>query len=435
MLMRMRQWPSMQRLKKLENSVQHMQKPHWADEQRHILHVRHIAKLLAIQYVDLFEDHGRVDWDLPLICAGATLHDAGWLLDTPEQPLRKKFVSAQERQQHAAHTYAGATLIDQMAKDHRLTDYERDTLRDICLYHHERYDGSGYPEGRKGDDIPLYAQFVSVAEVYDALTAYHAETPHTHEEAVALIKAGAYGGFNPRVIQCLEAAERDLLILLECADNERRIELLQGTYDIDRHSYWVAKRFCDASISAIGLLVLSPLMLLLCALIWIDDPKGSPIFKQVRVGRNKELFTMYKFRTMYVDAEARQAEMDKLNEKDGPVFKIANDPRVTRLGHFLRAYSLDELPQLVNILKGEMVLVGPRPPLPREVAQYTRYDDMRLSVTPGLTCIWQMQPHRDSISFEKWVDMDMAYIGTRSLWMDFKIICRTVIVVLSKSGS
>jgi len=176
-------------------------------------------------------------------------------------------------------------------------------------------------------------------------------------------------------------------------------------------------------------------LLLICLMIVIDDPKGGPFFKQTRVGRHKRLFKMYKFRTMYTDAEARKAELEKLNEKDGPVFKIANDPRITRVGKFLRKTSLDELPQLLNVIKGEMTLVGPRPPLPKEVENYTRYDEMRLSVTPGLTCVWQVQPQRDSIRFDQWVDMDLAYIGTRSQILDIKLLFRTVLAVLGKSGS
>ena len=144
---------------------------------------------------------------------------------------------------------------------------------------------------------------------------------------------------------------------------------------------------------------------------------------------------MYKFRTMYKDAEARRAELEKHNEKDGPVFKIANDPRITRVGRFLRKTSLDELPQLFNVLKGEMTLVGPRPPLPSEVAYYTSYEEMRLSVTPGLTCVWQVQPKRDEIRFADWVDMDLKYIGTRSIWLDLWLVFRTVLVVIRSSGS
>ena len=144
---------------------------------------------------------------------------------------------------------------------------------------------------------------------------------------------------------------------------------------------------------------------------------------------------MYKFRTMYVDAEARRKELEALNERDGPVFKIANDPRVTRFGHFLRKTSLDELPQLFNVLKGDMTLVGPRPPLPREVEQYSRYAEMRLSVTPGLTCIWQVQPKRDDICFDQWLDMDIAYIGTRSIQHDITLLFKTVLAVLRLSGS
>ena len=202
-----------------------------------------------------------------------------------------------------------------------------------------------------------------------------------------------------------------------------------------RSSFWIAKRGFDIIFATLALVVLSPIMLICLAAIWIEDPKGSPIFCQTRVGRHRKEFKMYKFRTMHVDAEARKAELQKLNEKDGPVFKMANDPRVTRVGRFLRKTSLDELPQLFNVLRGDMTLVGPRPALPSEVEQYSRYAEMRLSITPGLTCIWQAQPKRDEIGFDEWMDMDIAYIGTRSFRNDMKLLLKTAVSMLRRSGS
>jgi lipopolysaccharide/colanic/teichoic acid biosynthesis glycosyltransferase len=233
----------------------------------------------------------------------------------------------------------------------------------------------------------------------------------------------------------MEEAYRELQALQECAGNHERIVLLQNIYRGDRRHYWLRKRLVDMLASTLGLIVLTPVLLLISLAIVLDDPKGGPFFKQTRVGRHKKYFLMYKFRTMCVDAEAKKEELEKLNEKDGPVFKIAKDPRITRVGQFLRSTSLDELPQLFNILKGQMTLVGPRPPLPSEVGNYTRYDEMRLSVTPGLTCVWQVQPNRDDIPFAQWVDMDLAYIGTRSIWLDIRLIMKTALAVFHKHGS
>ena len=181
-------------------------------------------------------------------------------------------------------------------------------------------------------------------------------------------------------------------------------------------------------------MVLWPVMLIIAILIFIDDPKGSPIFSQLRCGRNGKEFKFYKFRSMCVDAEAKLEELLKHNEMDGPAFKIKEDPRITRIGRFLRKTSLDELPQLWNILKGDMSIVGPRPPLPREVAQYDEYQRQRLYITPGLTCYWQIQPKRNDLSFEEWMELDIKYVRERSFWVDWKIIFGTVKAVLFGEG-
>lgn len=152
--------------------------------------------------------------------------------------------------------------------------------------------------------------------------------------------------------------------------------------------YMCVKRVQDILLSALALVFLFPLLLLIALAVVIDDPKGSPIFSQIRCGKGGELFRLYKFRTMCADAEEHLEKLLPYNEMTGPAFKIKNDPRITRLGRFLRSTSLDELPQLVNILKGDMSIVGPRPPLYREVKEYTPYQRQRLAVTPGLTCFW-----------------------------------------------
>ena len=422
-------------LPKIVDFAQVMMKYHFESSQQHFNCVKHITKLLSLRYNAMFADRPLPKEDLDLVFIGASLHDIG-LIAIPDRLLRKKGpLSEEEKQAYRAHVETGAKIIDQVADIYHLSDHERSILRDICLYHHERHDGSGYPHGLRGDEIPLCARIVSVAEVYAALTADNYSVARSHEEAMNMILEGKCGTFDPDVLACMEKASADLQTLLECSSNDERSFLLQNTYGSSRRSYWKQKRALDVAVSLMAIIVLSPLFLLLALIIFMDDPKGSPIFCQTRIGRHKKPFTMYKFRTMYVDAEARRKELEALNERDGPVFKIANDPRVTRFGHFLRKTSLDELPQLFNVLKGDMTLVGPRPPLPREVEQYSRYAEMRLSVTPGLTCIWQVQPKRDDICFDQWLDMDIAYIGTRSIQHDITLLFKTVLAVLRQSGS
>ena len=184
----------------------------------------------------------------------------------------------------------------------------------------------------------------------------------------------------------------------------------------------------------LALLILWPFLLIVALIIVIDSPGASPIFSQTRVGRDGKTFTFYKFRSMYPDAEARLEGLLGYNEMDGPAFKMKNDPRITRVGRFIRMTSIDELPQLWNILKGDMSIVGPRPPLPREVELYDKRAKQRLIVQPGLTCYWQIQPYRNRLSFEQWVDMDVQYINERSFWTDWKIIFKTVGAVFGMNG-
>ena len=191
-----------------------------------------------------------------------------------------------------------------------------------------------------------------------------------------------------------------------------------------RH-YWVLRRAQDIVFSLLALILLAPLALVISLATVLDSPGDGAIFRQRRVGRDGKLFWLYKFRTMCPDAEQKLKDLMERNEKDGPVFKMKNDPRITRVGKFLRKTSIDELPQLFNVLKGEMSIVGPRPALPREVAQYTAYEWQRLYVTPGLSCYWQIAPHRDQLSFEEWMDLDIKYVHERSFPVDWKIIFRT----------
>lgn len=193
----------------------------------------------------------------------------------------------------------------------------------------------------------------------------------------------------------------------------------------------IAKRFMDITIALSLILLLSPIMLFIEIAIRLSS-KGPAIYKQRRVGLRGREFNMYKFRTMVMGAENMQEELSELNEADGPAFKIEDDPRATTIGRFLRRTGLDELPQLFNILSGEMSLIGPRPALNSEVKKYKRWQLRRLSVRPGLSCFWQIKPERNSIKFEKWMEMDLAYIDNWSLRLDIIIMFRTIKTIFQK---
>lgn len=198
--------------------------------------------------------------------------------------------------------------------------------------------------------------------------------------------------------------------------------------------YWRWRRFQDVLLSVLAILVLWPFMLLVAVIIVIDSPGCSPIFYQTRIGRDGKPFIFYKFRSMKPNAEAELEKLLPYNEMEGPTFKIKDDPRITRFGRFIRMTSIDELPQLWNVLRGEMSIVGPRPGLPREVEKYDDRAKQRLLITPGLTCYWQIQPNRNDMSFEEWVDLDVKYIRERSFLTDWKIILATFGAVLGMNG-
>jgi exopolysaccharide biosynthesis polyprenyl glycosylphosphotransferase len=204
--------------------------------------------------------------------------------------------------------------------------------------------------------------------------------------------------------------------------------------NIPHNSFALAiKKIMDISISLFAILGLSPVLIFIGVLVKLTSP-GPIIFKQARVGLRGRLFHLYKFRTMVANAENIRKELGDKNEMDGPVFKIKDDPRVTNVGKFLRRTGLDELPQLFNVLKGEMSLIGPRPPLQSETIQYKRWQLRRLSVKPGLSCFWQIKPDRNSIKFEQWMEMDLAYIDNWSLRLDFIILVKTIRTVFQRTG-
>lgn len=199
-------------------------------------------------------------------------------------------------------------------------------------------------------------------------------------------------------------------------------------------AYQFFKRVFDIVCSVIGLTVLLLPLAIVALIIVIDAPGASPIYVQKRIGKNGRVFDFYKFRSMIPNADQLLDGLLDKNEMDGPCFKIKDDPRITRFGHFIRKTSIDELPQLWNVLKGDMSLVGPRPPLPREVEQYTESQMQRLSVTPGLTCFWQVQPKRNDLSFDEWLKLDMQYIAQRSFKTDIVILFKTVSAVFGLEG-
>lgn len=198
--------------------------------------------------------------------------------------------------------------------------------------------------------------------------------------------------------------------------------------------YYFIKRITDILLSITALLLLIPLYLIIMLIIKLDDPKGPVFFQQIRVGKNGKLFKMYKFRTMYIDAEERLENLLRYNEIEGAMFKLHNDPRITKIGKVIRSLSIDEFPQLINVLKGEMSIVGPRPPLIREVENYSTYDLQRLIVTPGITGLWQISG-RNSLSFKEMVELDLMYIRNISLKNDLKIILKTVVVVIKRENA
>lgn len=198
--------------------------------------------------------------------------------------------------------------------------------------------------------------------------------------------------------------------------------------------YLAVKRCFDIVFSLLCIIVFTIPILFVMLLIVIDSPGASPIYTQYRVGKNGRVFKFYKLRSMVPEADHMLDSLLDQNEMEGPAFKISNDPRITRVGRVIRKNCIDELPQLWNILKGDMSFVGPRPPLPREVEQYNDFQRNRLSVVPGLTCYWQIQPNRNSLTFDKWLELDLKYIEERNVKTDLMIIFKTVGAVLNMEG-
>lgn len=211
------------------------------------------------------------------------------------------------------------------------------------------------------------------------------------------------------------------------------ITLTKENKSLSLKLYYFFKRFFDVVLILAAMPFLIPIFAIISLVIRLDS-KGNIFYKQERVGLKGKIFYIYKFRSMVTDADKMLDQLKDLNEADGPVFKIKNDPRITRVGRFMRKHSIDELPQLINVLKGDMSLVGPRPALPSEVETYNEYQKQRLSVTPGLTCYWQISG-RSQVSFDEWMDFDMKYIKEQNLLLDLKLILLTMKEVMVCTGA
>lgn len=219
-------------------------------------------------------------------------------------------------------------------------------------------------------------------------------------------------------------------------DTESTDLVKEDSYVVENNEidYKIVKRLMDIVLSFFGLIILSPVFLIVAIAIKLDGPKGEVFFNQIRIGTNGKEFKIYKFRSMYPDAEDRLRELKHLNEIHGHMFKMKEDPRITKIGKFIRAYSIDELPQLLNVLKGDMSLIGPRPCLLSEYESYTEFDKSRLVIRPGITGLWQVSG-RNSLSFNQMVLLDLKYIKNLSFKNDVKIFYKTIFVVLKKENA
>ncbi len=261
------------------------------------------------------------------------------------------------------------------------------------------------------------------------------------DEVIFVVAPAKISLFEDAFLQCEEQGVKTRLVMEYLPRQLAKVyvEMVDGlpvmtfsTAPIDVTALFV-KRAIDVVLSALLLVILSPLLLFIALAVKLSSP-GPVLFRQTRCGLNGRRFTLLKFRSMHRDAEERKAELAHLNLMDGPVFKAKDDPRVTPVGRFLRAFSLDELPQLVNILRGDMSFVGPRPPIPEEVSLYERWQRRRLSMKPGLTGLWQVSG-RNTVDFNTWMKLDLEYIDRWSLWLDVKIFLKTIPVVLSRRGA
>ncbi len=230
-------------------------------------------------------------------------------------------------------------------------------------------------------------------------------------------------------------AEPPIAITEESSDTATNPNVMHSPIKFDKLpvAYQFAKRCLDVLVAAFVLLLLLPLLIAVAILIKVTS-KGPIIYRSRRVGKNGKEFWFYKFRTMYTGAEALNAELAKQNQHTGPIFKIKSDPRITPIGKFLRKYSIDEMPQLLHVLLGDMTLVGPRPHLPTEVIHYDEKAAQRLLITPGLTCYWQIMGRSD-LAYDEWIDLDLRYMREMNFWLDIKILLKTPAALLRADGA
>lgn len=290
----------------------------------------------------------------------------------------------------------------------------------------EEFERSGFKLACDYASLPEYLRSHVVDEVMVALPV---RSFHDHISQIAALceKQGIVLRLMPNLF--------DLKLARSRAD-EIEGDALVTHYTGSMHDGWalLVKRMVDFTVSLLALILFSPLLLLVAALIKITSP-GPVFFKQKRLGLHKRYFDIYKFRTMVPDAEAQMKQIEHLNEVSGPVFKIKNDPRITPIGRFLRKTSIDELPQLINVLRGDMSLVGPRPLPVRDYRGFSEdWQRRRFSVLPGITCLWQIGG-RSKISFDRWMELDLQYIDRWSLWLDLQILAKTVPAVIRGSGA
>jgi exopolysaccharide biosynthesis polyprenyl glycosylphosphotransferase len=269
--------------------------------------------------------------------------------------------------------------------------------------------------------------------VYSLEQAYDILKNHVVDELLCAIGPEDLERIAPLIARCHEEGIRtrvDLGFLPQTfprahVERLRHVPLLTLGSAPDNEFALAAKRLADVIVSVISLIVLSPVMLIIALLIRLTSA-GPVLYRQTRCGLNGRRFTLYKFRSMVADAEARRADLEHLNEMDGAAFKMSDDPRRTPLGRWLRKFSLDELPQLWNVLRGDMSFVGPRPPLPEEVERYQPWQRRRLRMRPGLTCLWTLEGRNQLLKFDRLVQFDLAYIDNWSLWLDLKIFLKTI---------
>jgi exopolysaccharide biosynthesis polyprenyl glycosylphosphotransferase len=273
-------------------------------------------------------------------------------------------------------------------------------------------------------------QLTEVIEHHDVTQVIVALPPVLHEKVLATLDQCRRGGLTFKVIPDMY----EMRLSLVDTDTVLGIPLI-GLREVSIQGWnRVVKRAIDVVVSAVALGVFSPILLAFAAIIKLESPDGPVIFRHTRVGKNGETFTMFKFRSMRPNADNERAMLEKQNEATGPIFKIRQDPRLTRVGRFIRRFSIDEFPQLVNVLRGEMSLVGPRPPLPSEVEQYEEWHTKRLAVSPGMTGLWQVSG-RSELDFDEMVMYDVYYIEHWSLSLDFRILLRTIPTVLGGGGA